>query len=435
MDAERALVTAIAQSGKHYEHLAADGVNETHFASEDCADVWSFIQKHTERYGKQPNVPLIMEQFPDFNFEITDQPIDYLKDRFVQEIERRLADEFNYELAAAVADPQYNGQLADMILEKGRELTNLLPGQSVSRLSDANLRIKDYEERAKDGHKFTGLRMGIPAIDEATLGIQRHELVTVVGWQGMGKSTLVQRVLLEFYKQQQKCLFISLEMTAEALFRKWDQMINQFTSYKHLKTLNLNDAEVARWKEWAKEAKEEAPNRDILVLEDVQSCTVEKIHGEILRHKPDVVAIDYITLMETPGLGSAARWEKMTKLSRELKLVAMATETPIFAVAQTNRESAKDGAKLDNIGGAYSIGADSDICIGLHQDNEMRSNKQMEVRLIKNRDGEMVNESMLWDMEKMCFEEFTGQQIFKTKQGYKPGLASKKKEKEKEATG
>lgn len=434
MDAERALLSKIAQSGKHYEHLAADGVNETHFESEDCAEVWGYIQKHTERYGKQPNVPLIMEHFPDFNFEIVDQPLEYLKDRFVQEIERRLADEFNFELAAAVADPKYNGQLADMILEKGRELTNLLPGQSVVRLSDAHLRIKDYEERAKDGHKFTGLRMGIPAIDEATLGIQKHELVTVVGWQGMGKSTLVQRILWEFYLQEQVCLFISLEMTAEALFRKWDQMINQFTSYKHLKTLNLTDTEVKRWKEWAKGAKERAKDRDILVLSDVQGCTVEKIHGEILRHKPDVAAVDYITLMETPGIAGAARWEKMTKLSRELKLVAMATETPIFAVAQTNRESAKEGAKLDNIGGAYSIGADSDICIGLHQDNEMRSNKQMEVRLIKNRDGEIVNEAMLWDMEKMFFEEFGSAQVFKTKQGYKPGLASKKQEK-KEATG
>lgn len=415
MDAERALVTKVAQTGKGAVELATEGIIDDHFIEEDCLEIWKFILAHQQKYGKQPTVPTILEEFPSFNFEMTEEPLDYIKDRFIESVERRHVVEFVQELAVASNDPDEAGKLADKILDQGRKLKMLLPEKGVARLSDAQTRIADYETRAASGKQYTGITIGIPEIDDATLGIQPHELVAIVGWQGTGKSTLAQWILMNFYDQGKCGLYISMEMTAEALLRKWDAMFQQFQSYRHLKMLNLSDEEVKRWKKWA-EAVEKGKS-DIVVVADGGSWTPDRVHGEIMKHSPDIVVIDYLTLMEASiDRKNEERWTTLTALSRALKQVSIQTNTPIIIINQTNRGSAKDGAELDNIGGSYAIGADSDIVIGLHQDDEMRGWNQMEVRLLKNRDGEIVKSVIYWDMVKMRFaDSFQLEQVRKMK--------------------
>lgn len=414
MDAERALVSKVAHLGRGAADLMIDGVTGELIVNDDCREVWEFIVAHQAKYGKQPTVPTIIERFEHFNFELTEETLEYVRDRFIEAVERREAIDFARALAVACNDPSFAGQLGDLILEKGRDLKNLLPGSKVTYFTDAQHRIDKFLERAETGETYTGLKIGIPDIDDATLGIQSHELVSVVGWQGTGKSTLVQWILGNFFLQGKRSMFISLEMTAEALMRKWDQMFQQFTSYKHLKMLNLTDQEIERWRQWAKDAKNKV-GPEIMVLDQGGAWTVERVHGEILKHKPDVVAIDYLSLMELPG-SNLQRWEKLTKLTRDLKQIAQSSLVPIIAISQTNRDSAKAGAQMENIGGSYSVGADSDIVLGLHQDDEMRAGKEMEVRLIKNRDGEMVETSIYWDMHNMKFaDSFMLEQVRKTR--------------------
>lgn len=414
MDAERALISKVAHTGRGAVDLMVDGMTADLFASDDCREVWEFIVAHQGKYGKQPTVPTILERFKHFNFELSEEPLDYIRERFIESVERRETIDFARMLAVACNEPEFAGKLADLILEKGRDLNNLLPGARVAKFGEqAAQRVEKYIEQAASGTPYTGLKMGIPDIDDATLGIQDHELISVVGWQGTGKSTLVQWILANIYMQGKVGMYISLEMTAEALMRKWDQMFQEFTSYRHLKMLNLSDAEVKKWQEWASKAKE--TQADIIVLADGGSWTVERVHGEILKHRPDVVAIDYLSLMES-GKEGEERWASLTKLTRALKQVALQTHTPIIAISQTNRDSAKEGAKMDNIGGSYSVGADSDIVIGLHQDDEKREFNEMEVRLIKNRDGEMISTDIYWDMKTMRFaDSFALEQVRKTR--------------------
>lgn len=406
--------------GKGLSDLLADGLTADLMIHEDCIECWDFMVAHTEKYSKQPTIQTIQENVK-FNFELSDEPIDYIRDRFVESVERRMTIEFVREvLGPATNDPAYAGRLSELMLEYGRELKQILPTGEVSRFSDAERRIALFEERAASGDAYIGIKMGIPEIDDATLGIQPHELVAIVGWQGTGKSTLVQWILSNFYLQDKKCLYISLEMTAEALMRKWDQMFQQFASYRHLKMLNLTDEEIKRWRAWAKEAKEAASQREIIVVSDGGSWTSERVHGEILKHRPDVCAIDYLTLMESSNRADEQRWANLTTLTRSLKQIALRTGTPILAISQTNRSSAKEGAQMDNIGGSYSIGADADIVIGLHQEDEDRDQNIMDVKLLKNRDGEILDTEVYWDMKKMRFaDNYMMEQIRKTREATK----------------
>jgi replicative DNA helicase len=408
MDAERALITKIAQTGRGLNEMISDGITEHHFDSEENSEVWSFMVDHERKYGSMPSYGTIREEFPEFPWILSTDNIKFIRDRFLQARERRLAMEFTTELAHAVNDPERAGKLGEYILEAGRDIMLRQPGHTVHKFSDMSERIKTWHEQRTKGSHY-GIRLGLPMIDAATLGIQPHEFVAIVGWQGMGKSTLSQWIVFNAYGQGKKTLYISLEMNAAALYRKWDSMALQFESYRNLKELNLGDDDIRRWEEYAAILKRPVDDRpedmrgDILSLDDVRECTVEKVHAEINRHKPDLVVIDYLTLMEVPKMGGQQRWEKITWMSRQLKHMALTLKTPIIGLAQTDRTSAKDGAKLDNIGASYAIGADADVVLGLHQDDDMREKEMMEIRLIKNRDGELVNEKALWEMKKMRF--------------------------------
>ncbi len=429
MDSERALVSKVAQTGKGCAELVAEGLSEQHFTYQDedgedvlsdCGEVWKFIVGHTNKYGRQPSYKTIIEHFPKFDFEPSSEPLEYLKDRLVADIERRRAADIALEIAAACSAERDAGGFAELLLERGRELRTILPSKPPARLSDAHKRIAVYKERAAIGDPFAGkIKLDIPELDEAIMGVDKNELVTIVGWTGLGKSTLTQWLMLNFYNQGKRGVFVSLEMPAEALMQKWDQMIQQFTSYKHLRALNLTEAEIERWIAWGDKAKES--EADIIVLGGGGSeWSVERVHSEIVHHQPDVIAIDYITLMSMSSTREQ-RWEQVSKIAQRLKDVAMQTECPIFAVAQTGRESAKVGAELDNVAASVGIVNASDIVIGLHQDEERRHDKLMEVRLIKNRYGQQLRTDVYWDMEHMRFaDSFMAEQVRKMRAEEKP---------------
>jgi replicative DNA helicase len=78
---------------------------------------------------------------------------------------------------------------------------------------------------------------------------------------------------------------------------------------------------------------------------------------------------------------------------------------PIIVAAQTNRSGAREGAALDNVGGGLSIVQDADIVVGMNQDDEMKEEKTMELRLQKNRGGPLLTFNAIWDHDTLTYRE------------------------------
>ncbi len=195
-------------------------------------------------------------------------------------------------------------------------------------------------------------------------------------------------------------MYISLEMEAKALFRKWDTMTMHF-EYNRLKRGTLREDEIMRWKEAAEIIRNR--DNDMIVMDDVRGCTVDRVYAELTRHSPDLLCIDYVSLMDTTRTQGTQMWEKVTNLTQQLKSISRALKIPIIGVAQTNRSGHNDGATMDNMAFSQSIVNDSDIILGLNQDKEMKEQKKMEVRLLKNRDGQTAETTLRWAMATMEF--------------------------------
>ena len=359
------------------------------------------MTEHARKYKGAPSMEVLRERFESHNFEPSTDSVEYLKDRFIRHTKRRFAVRSLIDLSQQLDNPKVIDNIDGLLLGEARRLAQLMPTTQVKKFSDIEDRIETYET---GNHENRGIKMGIPSIDERTMGMQPHEMITIAGWQGTGKSTLVQWILFNAWMAGETPMIISLEMEASALLRKWDTMLTNF-KYRDLKAHDLSPEDIERWKIKAQMVKDK--KCDIIIKDDVKDCTADFVYAEAMRYQPSLLAIDYISLMETSRSAGQAMWEKVTHITNQLKQVARTTGIPIIAVAQTNIASADGGAELSNISYSRSIGQDSDIVLGLHQDADMKENKQMTVRMLKNRDGDGVNTDLKWDMEHMKFSDWS----------------------------
>lgn len=415
LDPERALISKMVQSGA-VESVLARGIGSHHFMDPDCQAVFDTCSHHVKKYNSTPSLGVITKAHPSFTMDTVTDALGYTMDQFVQGVTRREAITTLRDLADAVDDPGRVADITSEFYEASHRLGNLIPVESAALFSDMPKRIELWKQMKKDG-TMAGIPMGIPTFDNETLGVQKHEYVSIVGWQGTGKSTMLGYNFFYAYLKGFTPMLVSLEMGADQLYRKWDVMAANFEKdaadairYYDVKALKLKNREI-RELERVADRVSKAKN-DIIVIEGVGKIDVGKVYGYAARYKPDMVGVDYISLMDAPRGKDGSLWEKVTYITGELKGIAKSLSTPIFGIAQTNIASAEDGAQLQNIAYSRSIGQDSDLVFGLAQDELQKENNQMTVRMLKNRDGRIVYTDLLWDMETMRFREWKVTDMF-----------------------
>jgi replicative DNA helicase len=147
---------------------------------------------------------------------------------------------------------------------------------------------------------------------------------------------------------------------------------------------------------------EELPKLTPLRLEVASG--VSSVASKINQYNPDLVLIDSAYLMEDDR-GAKEDWLRVAHITRDLKKLAKDKKTPIMINTQADSStSVKVGAELGNIKYARSIGEDSDVVLSLHQDEQMREDKEMMVKVLKCREGVLGKVLMNWDLSRMNFE-------------------------------
>jgi hypothetical protein len=65
--------------------------------------------------------------------------------------------------------------------------------------------------------------------------------------------------------------------------------------------------------------------------------------------------------------------------------------------------SKKTGPELENIGYSSAVGQDSDVVMALFQDEQMYEDKEMKVKILKQREGTLGYVMLNWNFKKMDF--------------------------------
>jgi replicative DNA helicase len=390
MDAERSLLGKIIAS-QQLDELIALEVQPTHFVDDECRAVYETMLKHMSKYGQPPTAHAMRDYHPEFPVVVTQENTDYLLDRFLMQVKRRTAIDLYRDFGDACDDPERQGDLEVIAMEMASKLMDLVPKPRVGRYSEAEGRIEDYFKRLEAGEP-PGMFMGFPELDKHTVGIQPHEFIVFAGWQNSGKSAIMQRVAWQFYEEEAKTpLYISLEMSKEECFGRWDSMATQM-EHRALRALEVHkdDDSMAKWRAAAKRAHDFRAERDIIVIDDIGSCTPDRVLVETRRYEPDVVFVDYLELMDAPRRGDQSEWQMINEIGRTLKRNARVKingkNIPVIVACQTNADDGGKGATLDNI--SYkSTGKHADMVFGIKRTEDMEREYMMELTALKNRNG------------------------------------------------
>jgi replicative DNA helicase len=284
------------------------------------------------------------------------------------------------------------GNLENSLMKISTGISSGSVYQGIELVMDSINRIKN-KSKQKDG--ITGITSGYQVIDKITGGWQNSDLIILAARPAMGKTDLAINLALNGARNGFKCALFSLEMSKEQLMERALALECDIEREKiKFGTLDSSD--------WLKISTPNEKTFKNFIIADEPSLTTISFKSKARRlkiqQKIDMIIIDYLQLMQSLEKGSTN--DKVSDISRTLKLIAKELNIPIIALSQLSRSvETRGGDKrpmLSDLRDSGAIEQDADIVIfpyrpiyyGISERNDGTDCKQlMEIDFAKNRSG------------------------------------------------
>jgi replicative DNA helicase len=255
-------------------------------------------------------------------------------------------------------------------------------------LGDALMEVLDR----KTNPDVPRVRTGLADLDEVIGGLPLGEFTLIGGRPSMGKSQLAKQMLLNIARSGRKVGLVTVEETGEKVA---ENMLSNASGIENNRiafgTLGPED--------WHEIGRAEPELRKLpFYLDDVPQRldeVSEAVTVAAIKHKCDVVAVDYLQLID-PGEQETENRE-VTKISRALKGLAKRLRIALVAVCQLNRGNETGCVRrptLRDLRGSGSLEQDGDLIILLHREDYYRyqepgyvPNHRLEAIVAKNKKG------------------------------------------------
>lgn len=277
-------------------------------------------------------------------------------------------------------------------LSKRRKVDNFRPISEVSKSVMTNT-----EKNASRSNDVIGLDTGFGSLNNCTQGFQPGQLIILAARPAMGKSAMAMNLAVNVATHNKDArasvAVFSLEMSAEQLV---ERMIACDSSIRlnHIKSGHLGKTDWTRFNTSC--ARLSNLN---LFFDDSSGSTISSIRAKCRKLASesglDFVIIDYLQLIESDNSEARlSQQERISKISRSLKLMARELGVPVVALSQLSRAVEQREEKkpmMSDLRDSGSIEQDADIVMFLYRDDyyNKASERKNEADLIisKNRSG------------------------------------------------
>jgi ABC-type multidrug transport system fused ATPase/permease subunit len=225
LDLERSFLSRLVQEGA-VDKAISFNITPDHFADPEVADVYGYVVAHFRIHRDPPSKTVIRSKYPNFTFDPAEDALSWYMEEFIKDVKRRAAIDAQRRVAIAIQDRSQLADIEVIMIEAARMVSTLVPSSKITRFSEMESRIAEYERKAAAGEN-PGIMTGFKTINNLTYGIQPYENWVILGPSGMGKSTLMQDMIFDFWIQEKQSLVVSMEMGAEQLMRNWDGEVAQ----------------------------------------------------------------------------------------------------------------------------------------------------------------------------------------------------------------
>lgn len=382
------------------------------FLTGDNRRVFQFISDVFKETGEVPTPRVIRQKFPNYDLEThnvenqevvgTDETLLYWCGELILKAKHnRMAD-----ITEEVAEKLDNGETEEAysLMKKGvwKIEDEIVESSSVDITKNTDDRKKAYLERKKN-KGMIGISTGIPHLDYILKGLIKETLTTLIAGTGVGKTWFL--VLLGAYAQLNgyKVVCFITEMSTELMQDRFEAMLFGMMygdfNYNNFKSGNLDLDTENTYFEFLED---DLPKLEPLIIETATG--ISSVVSVIEREKPDLVLVDGAYLMEDEQ-GAKDDWLRVTHITRDLKKTAKNWHLPIVINSQADKNtSKKTGPELGSIMYTQSIGQDSDNVLALFRDEIMINDKEMGIKVLKQREGVLGKVIINWNFDKMNFK-------------------------------
>lgn len=259
------------------------------------------------------------------------------------------------------------------LLDRGNQMFLNLASQGVqTEVADAAKTMADtlagIRERRRGDN--LGIKTGFTPLDRHLMSLRPGGLYVLAARPGVGKTSFALSLVRNICtgSNPRPILFYSLEVDRSDVGKKLLCSVGGL-NFRSLDEGSLSEEEAIRMEEASEEI-----SRWPLHMADQSDITVMSLRGQVRRRmieNPDIgmVIIDYLQLLSgSPGLNE---YEKISEISRSLKVLARELRIPVLALSQLSRESERGGKprepRLSDLRGSGSIEQDADAVLFLHR--------------------------------------------------------------------
>ena len=253
----------------------------------------------------------------------------------------------------------------------------------------AGLFVDQMQERFSRKGTLSGVTTGFHWLDKMTDGLQHREMALIAARPSIGK-TAIAIAIAEAAAVRAKIptLFISLEMSKEAIFRRSVASIGS-VSMQSLKSGNLSEGDMRSMSI----AAGKIASSPLWFLDGSSSQSVASITANVRRavrkHGVRLVIIDYIQKVKAADKAEKRTYE-VAEVSGKLKDIAVQTGVAMLCLAQLNRENEKEKGRtprLSDLADSGQLERDAD-CVMLLDRDRREAKGEASIIIAKQRDGE-----------------------------------------------
>jgi len=260
--------------------------------------------------------------------------------------------------------------------------------------------IQDIEDIAHNKKSY--IKTGFKYVDKKILGFEESEVYILAGRPASGKTALALNMINNI--KDRKIMFFSLEMGSK-------QVIKRLLASKGLIEMNKIRRGDLSDDEWSKimHTSDYITKKDLTIMD--KSFELQQIISQVKQHKPDIVFVDYLQLIN--GGNHQSKNIEITHISRKFKELAMALNIPIVLISQLSRACEQRTDKrplMSDLRDSGSIEQDASVIMMLYRDAYYDNDSEYieydnkgeyvsdiaEVNIVKQRNGETGRVKLRW---------------------------------------
>jgi replicative DNA helicase len=374
---ERALITKVIETGDLLQVIKGR-VEPTYIADPDNREVFRYLLKTYQKFGKTPSAQALLDEFPQFGLVDADDDLSILIDgvkrrKLYEDIQSALGDIS----AETRADPRDGletlKRLSMELSARHSETRGLEVTQSVDGLREQLRLIKE-----------SGGVLGTPwpwqKMTKITKGVRDGQYIGFYGPTGTFKTFLLIFIANWLHEEYGHIpTFFTKEMPAEdILFRL--AAIRAKVDFDKLQDGLLDDESERRMAKTLDEL-EEAPPFYIHEIQSQGMAAVAEIKAITQEQKSTITFLDGVYF-----LAEGAEWQNFATVNTGIRDMTVSTKVSCISSNQANSERAK-GRETNDVGYGKSWVQALDVAVRVSYDPIHQDRGQMQLRVKKVRNG------------------------------------------------